>query len=104
MSSSTSLLLLPHTSVAKLVSAQCLPFCLGEYYVQRNICRDHLTAPIEQGRCPSPYCEINIDATDDDNPVVEIQDADLGISNHFDPAKFTPEKAKEWVQRLVNVS
>ncbi len=68
-------------------------------YVQRNICIDHLAAPIEQGRCPSPYCGINVDAADDDKPVVEVQDADLGISCRFDSAKYTSEKAKEWVQK-----
>src|SRR5665647_3427873 len=68
-------------------------------YVQRNICIDHLAAPIEQGRCPSPYCGINVDAADDDKPVVEVQDATLGISYRFDSAKFTPEKAKEWMQK-----
>jgi len=67
-------------------------------YVQRNICIDHLAAPIEQGRCPSPYCGINVDAVDD-KPVVEVQDANLGISYRFDSAKFTSEKAKEWVQK-----
>jgi hypothetical protein len=71
-------------------------------YVQRNICIDHLAAPIEQGRCPSPYCGINVDAADDDKPVVEVQDADLGISYRFDSAKFTSEKAKEWVQKRTH--
>ena len=68
-------------------------------YVQRNICIDHLAAPIEQGRCPSPYCGINVDSAEDDKPIVEVQDANLGISYRFDSAKFTPEKAKEWVQK-----
>ncbi len=68
-------------------------------YVQRNICIDHLAAPIEQGRCPSPYCGINVDAAEDTKPIVEVQDADLGISYRFDSAKFTSEKAKEWVQK-----
>ena len=67
--------------------------------MQRNICIDHLAAPIEQGRCPSPYCGINVDAADDDKPVVEVKDTDLGISYRFDSAKFTSEKAKEWVQK-----
>jgi len=71
-------------------------------YVQRNICIDHLAAPIEQGRCPSPYCGINVDSADDDKPVVEVQDADLGISYRFDSAKFTPEKAQEWVQKRTH--
>jgi len=62
-------------------------------YVQRNICIDHLAAPIEQGRCPSPYCGINVDSAEDDKPVVEVQDAPLGLTYRFDPAKFTPEKA-----------
>jgi hypothetical protein len=71
-------------------------------YVQRNICIDHLAAPIEQGRCPSPYCGINVDAADDDKPVVEVQDADLGISYRFDSAKFSHEKAQEWVQKRTH--
>jgi len=31
-----------------------------------------------------------------------VQDADLGISYRFDSAKFTPEKAKEWVQKRTH--
>ncbi len=71
-------------------------------YVQRNICIDHLAAPIEQGRCPSPYCGINVDSAEDDKPIVEVQDANLGISYRFDSAKFTPEKAQEWVQKRTH--
>ena len=71
-------------------------------YVQRNICIDHLAAPIEQGRCPSPYCGINVDSVEDDKPIVEVQDANLGISYRFDSAKFTPEKAQEWVQKRTH--
>src|SRR5665647_3296029 len=38
----------------------------GQHYdvVQRNIFIDHLAAPIEKGRCPSPYCGINVDSAD----------------------------------------
>jgi len=71
-------------------------------YVQRNICIDHLAAPIEQGRCPSPYCGINVDAVEDDKPIVEVQDANLGISYRFDSAKFSSEKAQEWVQKRTH--
>jgi hypothetical protein len=70
--------------------------------VQQNICIDHLAAPIKQGRCPSPYCDINVDAADDDKPVVEVKDTDLSISCRFDSAKFTSEKAKEWVQKRTH--
>jgi hypothetical protein len=70
--------------------------------VQRNICIDHLAAPIEQGRCLSPYCGINVDSVEDGKPVVEVQDADLGISYRFDPAKYAPEKAKKWVQKRTH--
>jgi hypothetical protein len=71
-------------------------------YVQRNICIDHLAAPIEQGRCPSPYCGINVDSAEDDKPIVEVQDVNLGISYRFDSAKFTPKKAEEWVQKRTH--
>jgi hypothetical protein len=39
----------------------------GQKYdvVQRNIFIDHLAAPIEKGRCPSPYCGINVDSADE---------------------------------------
>ena len=67
-------------------------------YVQRNICIDHLAAPIEKGRCPSPYCGINVDSADE-QAFVTVQDADLGISYHFDKAKFTEEAAKVWVEK-----
>ena len=53
---------------------------------------DHLAVLINQGRCPSPYCGINVDVAYDEKPVVEVQDADLGISYRFDSAKFTSEK------------
>ena len=67
-------------------------------YVQRNITINHLAAPIPTGRCPSPLCGINVDSADE--PMfVEVKDADLGISYHFDAAKYTPEKAKEWVDK-----
>ena len=33
-------------------------------YVQRDICIDHLAAPIAKGRCPSPYCGIAVDSVD----------------------------------------
>ena len=64
-------------------------------YMQWNICIDHLAALINQGCCPSPYRGINVDVAEDEKPVVEVQDADLGISYRFDSAKFTSEKAKE---------
>jgi len=70
-------------------------------YVQRNICIDHLAAPIKQGRCANPYCGINVDS-EDDKPIVEVQDVNLGISYRFDSAKFTPEKAQEWVQKRTH--
>jgi len=38
----------------------------------------------------------------DEKPFVEVQDADLGISYRFDSAKFTSEKAKEWVQKRTH--
>jgi hypothetical protein len=40
----------------------------GQKYdvVQRNIFIDHLAAPIEKGRCPSPYCGINVDSAEQD--------------------------------------
>ncbi len=71
-------------------------------YVQRNICIDHLAAPIEQGRCPSPYCGINIDSVEDDKLIVEVQDVNLGVSYRFDSSKFTAEKAEEWVQKRTH--
>jgi Uncharacterized protein conserved in bacteria (DUF2213) len=71
-------------------------------YVQRNICIDHLAAPIEQGRCPSPYCGINVDSVEDDKPIVEVNDVNLGVSYRFDSSKFTPEKAEEWVQKRTH--
>lgn len=40
-----------------------------------------------------------MDSAKDDKPTVEVQDANLGISYRFDSAKFTPEKAAEWVQK-----
>jgi hypothetical protein len=55
--------------------------------------------PIEQGRCPSPYCGINVDSVEDGKPIVEVHDANLGISYRFDSTKFTPEKAQGWVQK-----
>lgn len=61
-----------------------------------------MAAPIEQGRCPSTYCGINVDAAENDKPVVEVQNADLGISYRFDSAKFTHEKAEEWVQKRTH--
>jgi hypothetical protein len=42
-----------------------------------------------------------VDAADD-KPFVEVQDANLGISYRFDSAKFTPEKAQEWVQKRTH--
>lgn len=66
-------------------------------YVQRNIFANHLAAPIEKGRCPSPYCGINMDA--EEKLFIEVQDADLGISYHFDKSKFTDEQAKVWVEK-----
>jgi hypothetical protein len=74
----------------------------GQHYdvVQRNIFIDHLAAPIEKGRCPSPYCGINVDSAEDlEKPVITVQDADLGISYVFDKAKFTDEQAKTWVAK-----
>jgi hypothetical protein len=69
-------------------------------YVQRNICIDHLAAPIEKGRCPSPYCGINADSVEDlEKPVITVQDDDLGVSYVFDKAKFTDEQAKVWVEK-----
>lgn len=71
----------------------------GQHYdvVQRRIFIDHLAAPIEKGRCPSPYCGINVDSAEE--TFIEVQDADLGISYHFDKSKFTPEKAKDWIAK-----
>jgi hypothetical protein len=74
----------------------------GQHYdvVQRNIFIDHLAAPIEKGRCPSPYCGINADSVEDlEKPVITVQDADLGISYVFDKSKFTDEQAKVWVEK-----
>jgi hypothetical protein len=68
-------------------------------YVQRNICIDHLAAPIEKGRCPSPYCGINVDSAEE-QPFVEVRDADLGINYHFDKTKYTDEQAKTWLSKL----
>jgi hypothetical protein len=72
----------------------------GQHYdvVQRNIFIDHLAAPIEKGRCPSPYCGINVDSADV-APSIEVKDVDLGVSYHFDKAKFTDEQAKVWVEK-----
>ena len=51
-------------------------------YVQRDICIDHLAAPIAQGRCPSPYCGVSVDAVTEEDvekcPVCKrIEDAGL---------------------------
>jgi hypothetical protein len=40
-----------------------------------------------------------VDSAEDDKPIVEVQDANLGVSYRFDSAKFTPEKAQQWVQK-----
>ena len=66
-------------------------------YVQRDICIDHLAAPIERGRCPSPYCGINMDA--EPAPKIQVEDADLGVSYVFDASKYSKEQADEYVKK-----
>jgi hypothetical protein len=57
-------------------------------YVQRNICIDHLAAPIEKGRCPSPYCGINVDSAEQD--VWETTEENIR-SGHGDKGSFDPD-------------
>jgi hypothetical protein len=57
-------------------------------YVQRNICIDHLAAPIEKGRCPSPYCGINVDSAEQD---VWEENPDTIRSGHGDKNSFDPD-------------
>jgi hypothetical protein len=54
-------------------------------YVQRNILIDHLAAPIVKGRCPAPYCGINVDSVEAD---VWEENEDSIRSGHGDKAKF----------------
>jgi hypothetical protein len=54
-------------------------------YVQRNILIDHLAAPIVKGRCPAPYCGINVDSVEAD---VWEETEDSIRSGHGDKAKF----------------
>jgi hypothetical protein len=68
-------------------------------YVQRNNCIDHLAAPIEQGRCPSPYFGINVDSVEDDKPIVEVHDAKLGISYRFDSPDSRAKKLRSGCKR-----
>lgn len=70
----------------------------GQKYdvVQRQIFGNHLAAPIERGRCPSPYCGINCDSEDED---IIIQDEAKGISYRFDHTKFSKDQAELWMQK-----
>jgi len=57
-------------------------------YVQRNILIDHLAAPIVKGRCPAPYCGINVDSWQAD---VWEETEDSIRSGHGDIGKFDKE-------------
>jgi hypothetical protein len=72
----------------------------GQHFdvVQRRIFGNHVAAPIEKGRCPSPYCGINM-ADSAPPETIMVQDIDLGISFSFDKTKFTDEQAAVWVEK-----
>jgi hypothetical protein len=65
----------------------------GQHYdvVQRNIFIDHLAAPIEKGRCPSPYCGINVDSADESIKDMWDETADMIRSGHGDKGSFDPD-------------
>jgi len=73
----------------------------GQRYdvVQTRIFGNHLAAPIERGRCPSPYCGISMADSAVAEESIVLQDAVLGISYHFDKAHFTDEQAKGWLEK-----
>lgn len=54
-------------------------------YVHRNILIDHLAAPVTKGRCPAPYCGINVDSVEQD---VWEETEDSIRSGHSDKGKF----------------
>jgi hypothetical protein len=67
----------------------------GQHYdiAQTRIYANHLAAPIEKGRCPSPLCGINVDSADEplqdmweENP--ETIRSGHGDKNSFDPDSF----------------
>ena len=62
----------------------------GQHYdfVQTRIYANHLAAPIEKGRCPSPYCGINVDSAEAD--VWETTEENIR-SGHGDLASFDPD-------------
>lgn len=64
----------------------------GQHYdvVQRRIFGNHLAAPIERGRCPSPYCGINMDTEETPKPVTL--------------ADVTEEKDKAWIAKHQTIA
>ncbi len=78
----------------------------GQHYdfVQRDICIDHLAAPIAKGRCPSPYCGIAVDSVD----VVDMWEENEnsirsghGNVDRFDPDGFRTIDITDGVKAVV---
>lgn len=64
----------------------------GQHYdvVQRQIFGNHLAAPIERGRCPSPYCGLGMDSADLPKPV--------------SLADVTVEADKAWIEKHKTIA
>jgi hypothetical protein len=77
----------------------------GQHYdfVQRDICIDHLAAPIARGRCPSPYCGIAVDSAEVD--VWEETENSIrsghGNVDRFDPDGFRTIEITAGIKAVV---
>jgi len=64
-------------------------------YVQRDIFLDHLAAPIEAGRCPSPYCGLGADAGPRFVAGDPWEETEQYIrSGHRSPSDFDPDSLR----------
>ena len=72
-------------------------------YVQRDICIDHLAAPIPKGRCPSPYCGINVDSIEQDTWETTEEHIRSGHGNKesFDPDSFRTIDITSGIQAVI---
>ena len=81
----------------------------GQHYdfIQRRIVIKHLAAPIAKGRCPSPYCGINVDSAEQDMWETTAENIRSGHNNpdKFDQDSFrtidiTPRhKSSHWLPK-----
>lgn len=77
----------------------------GQHYdvVQTRIFANHLAAPIEKGRCPSPYCGINVDSAEQDTweTTEENIRSGHGDKGSFDPDSFRTIDITDGIQAVV---